>query len=249
MNNYKFEEYYSKCFDSKDASKSPVHEIIEDEVFTKINEDKRVKFNINFSAIQIKTAILQLNKGKAFGYDNVSAKMLIYSDSQVINPILAKFYSAIYNYNLIPENFNVSMVTPIPKSKEIPKNPSNFRPISVSTVFANVFELLLLDNGAENLKKMSKNQFGYQKNLSSKRAYFVIKECIYFYNTKNEKLEIAQLDAEKAFDTLWRTGLYHKLMNELEPVYFRPLTSYYKESKIIVRYNGESSKKLKRTME
>ena len=98
MNIYKFEEYYSKCFDSKDASKSPVHEIIEDEVFTKINEDKRVKFNINFSAIQIKTAILQLNKGKAFGYDNVSAKMLIYSDSQVINPILAKNWTLSQTY-------------------------------------------------------------------------------------------------------------------------------------------------------
>ena len=34
---------------------------------------------------------------------------------------------------------------------------------------------------------------------------------------------MAQLDAEKAFDTLWRIGLYHKLMNQIEPVYFRTL--------------------------
>ena len=245
LNISKFEEYYSRCFDSKNATRSPVHETIEKEVLFKINENKNKKFKLNLSPLQISTAISQLNKGKAFGYDSVSAEMFMYADAHAFKPILAKFYSAIINHDLIPSNFNVSMVTPIPKSKEMPKSPTNFRPISVSTTYANIFELLLLDNGAENLITMSNNQFGYQKNLSSKHAYFVIKECIHYYNSKNEKVEIAQLDAEKAFDNLWRVGLYHKIMDRVEPVYLRALTSYYKESKIIIRYNGETSNKIK----
>ena len=240
-----FEKYYAQCFDSKNAASIPLHESINYKVLKKISDTKNIKYSLRFSSLQISIAIAQLNKGKAFGFDCVSAEMLIHADSDIINPILADFYSEIFNCNLIPTNFNISIVTPIPKNKEIPKHPANFRPISVFTVFANVFELLLLDNGAQNLKNMNRNQFGYQKNLSCKHAYFVIKECIHLYNSKNQNVEIAQLDAEKAFDTLWRIGLYYKLMDKIEPVFFRALVSYYSESNIIIRYNGETSKQIK----
>ena len=240
-----FEKYYARCFDSENATKIPLHETIKNQVLNKISDTKNTKYNIKFTPVQIGVAIAQLNKGKAFGFDSVSAEMLIHADPEIINTTLADFYSAIFNCDLIPTNFNISVVTPIPKSKEIPKSPANFRPISVSTVFANVFELLLLDNGAENLKNMNNNQFGYQKNLSCKHAYFIIKECIHLYNSRKLEVELAQLDAEKAFDTLWRIGLYHKLMDVMEPVFFRALVSYYSDSNIIIKYNGETSKKIK----
>jgi hypothetical protein len=73
------------------------------------------------------------------------------------------------------------------------KAPENFRPISVSTSFANIYEVLMLQNGVQILKKMDSNQFGYQENISYKHAYFAINECINYYNSKNE---LAQLDAE-----------------------------------------------------
>jgi hypothetical protein len=63
------------------------------------------------------------------------------------------------------------MVTPIPKGKKLPKAPTNFRPISVSTTFANINEILILQNGAQILKKMDSNQFDYQENISCKQAY------------------------------------------------------------------------------
>ncbi len=226
----KFEEYYSRCFDSSSAAHGPEHEIIKEEVDKNLENLKNIKYNINFTQIQINSVIAQLNKGKAFGYDSVSAEMLIYACPEVISPILAKFYSVIFNQNLIPTDFNVSMVTPIPKSTEIPKHPKNFRPVSVSTVFANVFELLLLNNVAGTLQQVNCNQFGYLKNISCKHAYFVLNECVHLYNLSRLKVEIAQLDAEKAFDTLWRVRLYNKLMNVVDPVYFRVLVTYYDNS-------------------
>ena len=85
---------------------------------------------------------------------------------------------------------------------------------------------------------MNNNQFGYQKNLSCKHAYFVLNECIHFHHSQNLKVEVAQLDAEKAFDTLWRVGLYYKLMDEIDDVFFRSLVNYFANSAIIVKYNG-----------
>ena len=55
-------------------------------------------------------------------------------------------------------------------------------------------------------------------------------------------MELVQLDAEKAFDALWRVGLYHKLMNQIGSPYFRALVNYYNVSSIIVNYNNKKSK-------
>ena len=137
------------------------------------------------------------------------------------------------------------MVTPIPKGKEIPVKPNAFRPISVSTTFANLFETLLLYNGATSLINMHTNQFGYQKKLSCKHAYFVINESIQYFGSLKRRIEIAQLDAEKAFDALWRVGLFHKLMDKIEPVYYRALVNYFNVSQIIVKYDGQQTDMLK----
>ena len=46
------------------------------------------------------------------------------------------------------------------------------------------------------------------------------------------------LDASKAFDKLWRNGLFFKLMNHKDPLIWRILYKYYKFSYIIVKVEG-----------
>ncbi|CAF0863893.1 unnamed protein product [Brachionus calyciflorus] len=59
---------------------------------------------------------------------------------------LKKFYTLIFNHGIIPDDFNVSIVTPIPKSKTDNNQPSDFRQISVSSCFAKVLEHVILQN-------------------------------------------------------------------------------------------------------
>ena len=216
INIEKFKKYYSSCFNLNDSPMLPIYDQIEEEVAVKLNSLKKEIYQIKFNEIQIVSAIKQLNKGKAFGYDSIYAELLINAKSDALMKLMSWFYSEIFNSGINPTNFNISIVTPIPKGKEIATTPENFRPISVSTAFANFFELLLLDNGAFELKNMHSNQFGYQKKISCKHAYFTINEGIHYYNSMKLSVEIAQLDARKAFDALWRTGLYHKLMHQIE---------------------------------
>ena len=95
------------------------------------------------------------------------------------------------------------------------------------------------------MKDTVNNTYQYQKKLSCKHAYFVINETINYYGSLKHKIEIAQLDAEKAFDALWRVGLFHKLLNKIEPVFFR--ANYFSVSQIIVKYDGQHSDTLKTT--
>ena len=236
-----FKDYYSRCFNSDGTTTTESHLQKQNEVNEKLNQILNQRYHLEFSDSQIEYAINQLNHGKAFGYDSVTAEMLINSKSNYLLSTLGWFYTAIFNFGIIPTNLNVSMVTPIPKGKEIPQKPTSFRPISVSTTFANLFETLLLYNGATNLVNMHTNQFGYQKKLSCKHAYFVINESLQYFGSLRRRVEIAQLDAEKAFDALWRVGLFHKLMDKIEPVYFRALVSYFNVSQIIVKYDGQQT--------
>lgn len=54
-----------------------------------------------------------------------------------------------------------------------------------------------------------------------------------------------QLDAEKAFDSLWRNGLLFKLKGKIPDVHLRALAHYYRRSEIIVKYNNEISNQIK----
>jgi hypothetical protein len=118
-----------------------------------------------------------------------------------------------YCHNYTPSNFNISLVTPIPKKGDL-KEPSDFRPISVSTAYAMIYERLLLMSLTIN-HLISQNQFGYKNKTSSKHAYYLVNETIRYYNRSKSPLYIVSLDCQKAFDKVWRAGIFFKLIGKI----------------------------------
>lgn len=97
--------------------------------------------------------------------------MLRFGLNEKILCILAVIFNNMVRFGYTPEDFNISLVTPIPKKGNMEKT-SDYRPISVSTAFACIFESLILSKIDFNSMTHS-NQFGYRKNTSCKHAYFV----------------------------------------------------------------------------
>jgi hypothetical protein len=60
-------------------------------------------------------------------------------------------------------------------------------------------------------------------------------------------MHAVSLDAAKAFDKLWRTGLFFKLIGEIDPFLWRILYEYYKESYILVLIDGTRSEMFRTT--
>ena len=58
---------------------------------------------------------------------------------------------------------------------------------------------------------------------------------------------VVSLDAAKAFDKLWREGLFFKLIDQIEPSLWRILYKYYNDSFIIVCTDGKKSCKFRTT--
>lgn len=71
--------------------------------------------------------------------------MLKYGMCPRLIQLLCEIYNNIVNHDLIIDNFNISLITPIAKSKMSSSRPQDFRPISVSSVFCTIYERLILE--------------------------------------------------------------------------------------------------------
>lgn len=241
-----FEAFYQDLFCADQSIINPDHHAIEEGTSKFALEIRNKCFNYEVTEFELNSAIKNLKKNKAVGFDNIPAEMLINAKSKKLTFILTRFYSKIFNTGRIPHNFNVSIVTPMPKNKVEAKRPEDFRPISVSSCFANVLEHIMLQN-IDIRSNIHMNQFGYKNQYSCKHAYFVVNETIHYYNNSRTKFYMASLDAQKAFDKLWRAGLFKKLKNSIPEIFWRTLYNYYEASKIVVKFDGKKSNPIKIT--
>ena len=137
---------------------------------------------------------------------------------------------------VIPDCFNTSLLILIPKNGEL-RSPSDYRPISVSTSTATLFEILLLDK-IPWIKAPNDNQFGYKDKTFCKSAFFVANETNRYYKFGGSYMHSVSLDAAKTFDKLWRNGVFFKLIDHISSHIWRILYCYYKYSYIIVNVEG-----------
>ena len=66
-------------------------------------------------------------------------------------------------------------------------------------------------------------------------------EVANLYRFGKSKLHLISLDATKAFDKLWREGLFFKLIEKVDEGLWRLLFNYYKSSKSVVNIGGMNS--------
>ena len=150
-------------------------------------------------------------------------------------------FSFMVSEGMVPDDFNISLVKPIPKKISL-ENPSDYRPISISNVLCTLFEYLLLAK-VSNICESSPTQFGYKRFTSCKSAFFAVNETINYYKSGKASIHVVSLDATKAFDKLWRAGLFWKLKDRIEPELWRVLYVYYMNSYIIVSIDNKRSAK------
>jgi hypothetical protein len=75
-------------------------------------------------------------------------------------------------------------------------------------------------------------------NTSCKHAYFIAtNEVTNFFLKGKSSMYVLSLDAHKAFDRLWRDGLFYKLIDHSDPSVWRALHVYYQQSQILVKVN------------
>ena len=118
------------------------------------------------------------------------------------------------NTGIIPENWTCGVIKPIFKNKGCPTDPDNFRAITLISYLGKLFTSILntrFNIFSNELGIISENQTVFSKGFSTQDNIFVLHALIELYFLFGKKLFCTFVDFRKAFDTVWRTGLWKKL--------------------------------------
>ena len=179
-----------------------------------------------------------LKLGTAPGIDGTTADHLTQALSPVLCSVLANFYSIILSSATVPSVFTSGIIVPILKKPSCDPNiTSNFRPITLSSVFSKLAELMILPT-----HEVCDTQFGFREGRGTTFVTSLIHDCATFYNEKNTPLFLCSLDAERCFDSIWHDGLLFKLWPILPYHHWLFLLRWYKSLNATIRWNGESSR-------
>ena len=103
---------------------------------------------------------------------------------------------------------------------------SNYRGVTLSSVFSHMFESALrLKFGC--FLSSDDLQFGFKPKHSTNHAVFTLKSCIDFFTKRDSNVYVAFLDFSKAFDTISHCGLFLKLMDRNVPLCFLLLIMFW----------------------
>ena len=193
----------------------------------------------------IEGAVRALKLGKSGGSDLLDPEHMYYG-GDTLKLWLKKVFNRILILEQIPAALNEGLIIPIHKGKgKDPFKPGNYRGITLSSVIAKLFEIILLQRLSPLLEEAGVPDFAqtaYQKGLSCADAIFATQEALLTHVRDGGTPFLCLNDIEKAYDSveipillkqLYSVGINGKL--------WRLLKHWYSTSSARVKVNGHVS--------
>ena len=145
-------------------------------------------------------------------------------------------HSISFSIPVNPESLKDGIIIPVHKNGS-PFGPNNYRGITLSSFLGKLFCHVINNRISSELDKRSflnHEQAGFCKNYRTSAHMFVLRTTVdkYVLNSKNgSKLFACFIDLKKAFDTVWRDGLFLKLQHAgINGKIYNVIKSMYKNS-------------------
>ena len=168
--------------------------------------------DITFSDSIIIEAIKELSPNSAGGPDGIPASLLI-NCAEEIAPALKIIFSHSLSSSLIPTSFKEAVIIPVFKSGD-KSLPSNYRPISLTSVLSKVIEKIIRKQVLTFLSLrgyLNNTQHGFRSGRSCLSALLDVYDNIMHMINNKSTVDMIYLDFSKAFDKVDHGILLHKL--------------------------------------
>lgn len=160
-------------------------------------------------------------------------------------PLYVSLFNSILDAGIIPESWSIGNICPIYKNKGDPLLPENYRPITLLRCLGKLFTSVLnnrLTRFLDEHELLSETQTGFRKDYSTLDNIFTLHSLIELLKSQRKKLFCCFIDFSRAFDTVWRAGLWRKLLsNNINGKILRIIKSMYEDIKSCVTINNETS--------
>ena len=127
-----------------------------------------------------------------------------------INPILT-----ILELGIFPTKWSSGIIIPIYKKKGERTDPEDYRPITFLNCVSKLFTSVLNDRLQHFIlpnNLLSENQAGFRAGHSITDHQFTLNSIIELFKFYDKRLFCCYIDFSKAFDSVWRVGLWSKLL-------------------------------------
>ena len=161
---------------------------------------------------EILIEINKLNPRKSSGPDNIGPSLLIEFATSFVKPLFY-LYNLSISTGIMPSKLKIAKVIPIYKKSET-TDPSNYRPISLLSIFNKLLEKLVcrrLVNFLDKCGTIYEYQFGFRKKHSTSLALIEVVDSIYKHLDNHDYVVGIYIDLQKAFDTVDHNILLAKM--------------------------------------
>ena len=198
-------------------------------------------FCFPFSLAELSIAICKLSSSTASGSDQIAYSLLKHLPEPAQLLFLSLFNRS-WSSHTSPSCWKPTTIIPIHKSGKPTSSPSSFRPISLTSCIFKLFECLILSRLTFHLESnhlLSTCQAGFCPGRSSLDQIFTLSQSIWdgFQKKKPpDRTILASVDFSKAFDSVWHSALFHKLLSlKLPPCFVLWVRSFLSDRRAKVQ--------------
>ncbi|MEW8542872.1 MAG: reverse transcriptase family protein, partial [Candidatus Thiodiazotropha sp.] len=234
-----FYEYFEKLNQNVDA-----HFDISDAIDELDFQDDEDLLNAKITEAEITACINSINNGKSPGDDRILNEH-IKTTKHLFMPLYVCLFNCILDSGILPDSWLMGKIFPIFKNKGDPSLPENYRPITILSCLGKLFTSVLnarLTRFLDEFEILSETQTGFRKDYSTLDNIFTLHSLIELLRVQKKKLFCCFIDFSRAFDTVWRVGLWRKLLvNNINGKILRVIKNMYDNIKSCVSINNQTS--------
>ena len=236
-----FQNFFKKIYSEETCDMDDFHKNIKHEVNELLKHDKSNRlFDAEITIDEVKKYIKELKNNKAGGPDGIIAEMIKSTPDNIIT-IITRIMNKIIKSSIYPKDWCMGTTSLIFKDGD-EENPNNYRTINVGNILPKLFMSIINSRVTKLLtenKAIGDYQIGFKRNSRTADHVYVLKSIIDKYVENGKKLYTCFIDFQKAFDSVWREGLYYKMLKlGITPNIVKIVKDMYDKNTQCLKLNG-----------
>ncbi len=167
-----------------------------------------------FSIDDVIDAISHCKLNKSPGPDKITNE-LIKNGGDALVTSLFNLFKRLATVECIPDEWNEGIIIPIFKKGDV-KDLDNYRGITLTSCVSKVYNRIIAQNVSKFIEDnniLTEVQGSFRKDRRCEDHIFSLKSIIATRQAEGKQTYLAFLDFKKAFDTVWREGLFNTIKN------------------------------------